>query len=220
MKISLFLFFSVLGLVVLSCSDAGNEPPPAPVISGLQPDSAAVGDVIRVLGSHFGATRSGSTVSIGGVPALSYPSWSSSEIRTIVPPGASSGMVVVSVNAIPSNGMPITVLSSGSGGVSFAAEIQPILNTGCALSGCHAPPSPASSFDQSTYAGVRNGGSKFGAAVVVPGDSANSRIIQAMRGTAPGLGRMPFGGPWVSSGVPDSLITTIAVWIEEGAQNN
>jgi len=107
-----------------------------------------------------------------------------------------------------------------SGSVSFTNDVLPTLSTGCSLGGCHRPPSPSSGFDQSTYAGVRAGGMKFGVAVIIAGDSASSRIIQAMRGTAPGLGRMPFGGPWAASGVPDSLVTKIAVWIQEGALNN
>lgn len=221
MRLAVTIILSCWGFLFASCSDAGSNPPPPPEITGMQPDSATVGDVVRVLGKGFGTTRSTSTVTFGGASASSFPSWSESEIQVVVPPGASTGSVVVTVNATTSNAFPFTVRSSsGSGGVSFVGDVQPILNMGCALSGCHRPPSPSSGFDQSTYVGVRAGGSKFGTSVVVAGDSTNSRIIQAMRGSAPGLGRMPFGGPWASTGVPDSLITTIAVWIQEGGLNN
>ena len=175
---------------------------------------------MRVSGSRFGGSRGTSTVRIGGTSAVTYYFWSGTEVRFAVPAGATSGQIVVTVGGVVSNSVAFTVAGGSTGVTSFSADVQPILNMGCALSGCHSPPSPTSGFDQSSYAGVRAGGQKFGSQVVVPGDSSSSRIIQAMRGTAPGLGRMPFGGPWVTTGVPDSLIRTVAAWIQEGAANN
>ncbi len=208
-------------LIAGSCTDSGNDPLPSPEISDVQPDSAAVGDTVRILGSGFGTSQGGSTVTFGGTLASAVAIWTDAEIRAGVPAAALSGPIVVTVDGRASNPMAFNVSSSGSGsGLSFTNDVQPILNMGCALSGCHRPPSPSSGFDQSTYAGLRAGGQKFGTAVIVAGDSSSSRIIQTLRGTAPGLGRMPYGGPWVSIGVPDSLVMTLARWIQEGALNN
>lgn len=102
---------------------------------------------------------------------------------------------------------------------SFATDIHPILLANCAVSGCHTGSTPTSSFNQSTYAGVRAGGVKYGTNVVIPGDSANSGIIRALRGTGL-VGRMPAGGTFSATGLPDTMIVKIGAWIMQGALNN
>ncbi len=102
---------------------------------------------------------------------------------------------------------------------SFANDIHPILLANCAVSGCHTGSSPASGFNQSTYAGVRAGGVNYGTNVVIAGDSTNSGIIKVLRGTGL-VGRMPLGGVYAASGLPDTMIVKIGAWIEQGALNN
>jgi len=102
---------------------------------------------------------------------------------------------------------------------SFADDIHPILLAHCATSGCHAGSTPVSGFNQSTYAGVRAGGVNYGTNVVIPGDSANSGIMKELRGTGI-VGRMPFAGQYASTGLPDTMIVKIGLWIQQGAQNN
>jgi hypothetical protein len=62
-------------------------------------------------GVNFGATQSGSTVTVGGVGVTTYLGWSSTSITVQVPQGAASGNVVVTVASQPSNGVPFTVTS-------------------------------------------------------------------------------------------------------------
>jgi len=102
---------------------------------------------------------------------------------------------------------------------SFSADIHPILLANCATAGCHTGSTPSSGFDQSTYAGLRSGGVRYGAAVIVPGDSANSGIINVLRGTGL-VARMPVGGPFTATGLPDTMIVKIGAWIQQGALNN
>ena len=102
---------------------------------------------------------------------------------------------------------------------SFAADIHPILLANCAVSGCHAGSTPASGFNQSTYAGVRAGGAVYGTNVIIPGDSTNSGIIKVLRGTGL-VGRMPAGGTFSATGLPDTMIVKIGLWIEQGALDN
>jgi len=102
---------------------------------------------------------------------------------------------------------------------SFASDIHPILLAHCATSGCHTGSTPTSGFNQSTYSGVRAGGVNYGTNVIIPGDSTNSGIIKELRGTGI-VGRMPFGGQFASTGLPDTMIVKIGLWIIQGAQNN
>ncbi len=102
---------------------------------------------------------------------------------------------------------------------SFATDVHPILLAHCATTGCHAGSTPSSGFNQSTYAGVRAGGVNYGTNVVIPGDSTNSGIMKELRGTGI-VGRMPFGGQYASTGLPDTMIVKIGLWIQQGALNN
>ncbi len=102
--------------------------------------------------------------------------------------------------------------------VRFSTVVQPILLNNCAISGCHTGSSPASGFNQSSYAGVRAGGVQFGTNVVIPGDSTDSKIIQKLRGKAGE--RMPLAGTYAATGLPDSLIVEIGTWIMQGAKDN
>jgi hypothetical protein len=202
--------------LVESCQDMGTEPPAAPEISAVIPDSAAVGDTIRILGKNFGGTQDGSSAAIGGAVLTPIALWSDTEIRGRIPAGATSGSLVVTVKGISSNSRNYTIRSSPAITLSFANDVHPILLGNCAFSGCHSGgTSAASQFDQTTYAGVRAGGVKFGTDVVIPNDSTNSRIVQALKGIAPGLAQMPLGGQ-----LPANQISIIARWIQEGAQNN
>ena len=102
--------------------------------------------------------------------------------------------------------------------VRFSTIVQPILLSNCAIPGCHTGSSPTSGFNQSSYAGVRAGGSQFGSSVVIPGDSTDSKIIQKLRGKAGE--RMPLSGTYAATGLPDSMIVQIGTWIMQGAKDN
>ena len=52
---------------------------------------------------------------------------------------------------------------------------------------------------------------------VVPGDPANSYLVQKLMGAAAITGaRMPLGGPYLD----DATTAQVAAWIAAGAQNN
>lgn len=217
----LIVFTSAAGVLLSGCKDLGTSgiPTQAPVVSSVSPVNPAVGDTIRILGSNFGAAQGFSEVLLANCSTAVIISWSDAEIRVKLPNIASSLGVRVNVGSRVSNSLPLTVTGFIPGNVSYAADIRPILNYGCAISGCHTGSSPVSGFNQSTYEGLRAGGVNYGSNVVVPGDSSSSGIIREMRGTGI-VGRMPFGGPWVNSGVPDSLIRKAGTWIEQGALYN
>jgi hypothetical protein len=73
-----------------------------PLISALNPDSAAVGDTIEILGLRFGSAGAGSQVLFGTL-AASTPTWTDTRILAVVPVGAQSGSVQVVVDGLASN---------------------------------------------------------------------------------------------------------------------
>jgi IPT/TIG domain len=202
------------------CKDVGSDIPTAPIapmIVSIHPDSAAVGDTVTINGNHFGTTQ-GNVYFAQGIAATVILSWKDSSITVKVPAGTVTGNVSVSVNGATSNGLQFKSSAMANTTVKFDPTIELILSTNCAISGCHKPPGAASGFDQSSYSGIIAGGAEFGKNDVVAGDSTNSKIIQKLRGKAGN--RMPLTGTYAATGLPDSLIVKIGIWIMQGAQNN
>lgn len=74
-----------------------------PTITNLSPTRREVGEQLTITGTGFGTTRNGSTVtflsgSSADVDATSYVSWSSTQVVVVVPAGAKTGLVKVSVD--------------------------------------------------------------------------------------------------------------------------
>ena len=99
----------------------------APKITALSPTAGPVGTSVTITGSGFGSTQGTSTVTFNGT-AASPTSWSATSITAPVPGGATTGLVVVSVGGVASNGVLFTVGLTGtiSGNISKAAGGTPI----------------------------------------------------------------------------------------------
>src|SRR6266576_236566 len=85
----------------------------APTITSLTPNTGAVGSSIVIAGSNFGSNKGSSTVKFNGTTATTT-SWGASSITATVPPGATTGNVVVTVSGSSSNGAPFTVTAAPS----------------------------------------------------------------------------------------------------------
>ena len=97
-----------------------------------------------------------------------------------------------------------------TGSVSFSTDLKPILNRyGC--TSCHGG---NGGLYVTTVAQIKQGG-VHGAAVMA-GNSAGSVLVQKLMVTPPFGDRMPQGGPYL----PDSLVSVIRQWIDQGAQDN
>jgi mono/diheme cytochrome c family protein len=92
-------------------------------------------------------------------------------------------------------------------GVSFANDILPILEASC--SGCHGGRQTKAGLDMKTYEGLMAG--SFDGAVIVPGSSADSLLIQMVES-----GKMPKKGP----GLTPEQVQLVSDWIAAGALNN
>ena len=76
----------------------------APATLTLNPESGFIGTSVTINGSNFGATQgTTSTVTFNGFSAGTATSWSDTQIVVVVPGGATTGPVVVSVNGVASN---------------------------------------------------------------------------------------------------------------------
>lgn len=207
-------FLLALFMFVDGCSDMGTQPPKlaaVPTITSLQPDSAFVGDTLKIFGSNFGATKGSSTVTIGGSNGDTVYSWSGTAIVVKIPAAAVTGNVIVNVGGSASNGVTLKVRGTVAADVSFAADVFPVFQSaGC--TGCHPP---NNGFNLGSYAQLMAGTSNNGP-VVTAGNGEGSVIIKKLRGTATFGSRMPLGGPYLD----DPTIAKISLWITQGAKNN
>lgn len=85
--------------------------PSGPIITSVNPTEAKVGDEIRVTGGGFGNGQ-GESIFIVGEAAASIVSWSDTEIRALVPEGASTGSVKVAAGGVESSPGALVVLWS------------------------------------------------------------------------------------------------------------
>lgn len=89
-----------------------TEPIPAPVISLLNPTHGPVGTPVTITGEHFGASQDSSTVTFNGIEATNITVWSDTQIVAVVPTGATTGPVVVTVDGRASNSDKIFTVDS------------------------------------------------------------------------------------------------------------
>ncbi|MBI1766856.1 MAG: chitobiase/beta-hexosaminidase C-terminal domain-containing protein [Bacteroidetes bacterium] len=114
-----------------------------PIVSSITPNSGLIGSSVIIAGSNFGAVQGTSNITFNGINAGAAISWSNTSITATVPSGATTGLVVVTVNGIASNGINFTLadlippITSASpiGGV-YAASQSIMLTCTDSNSGC------------------------------------------------------------------------------------
>ena len=87
----------------------GVDAPVGPTITSITPDEEQVGDPVTIAGTGYGAVQGASTVTFNGVEVISVSAWSDTSITCLVPAGATTGDVIVTVDALPSAGFAFTV---------------------------------------------------------------------------------------------------------------
>lgn len=108
-----FSFFLLVSVSLSGCGggdSGGTGPDPSPdlQISSVQPDSGTVGTNVTIKGRGFSTTASENIVKFDGTEAK-VESASSGQIKTVVPSGASSGVVTVSTAGNTASGPTFTV---------------------------------------------------------------------------------------------------------------
>ena len=96
-----------------------------PNISSLSPMSGPVGSTVTVTGSGFGFTPGTSTVAFNGISGA-LTSWSNTSITVLVPNGATTGNVVITVGGQSSNGVLFSVTPPTPNIVSLSANSGPV----------------------------------------------------------------------------------------------
>jgi uncharacterized membrane protein len=91
--------------------------------------------------------------------------------------------------------------------VYFEKSVRPIINSNCAMSGCHDAATHQDGVNLSTYEGIR--------AQVSPGRPGDSEIMQVITETDEDK-RMP---PWPKDPLTQQQTDLIRKWIEQGADN-
>ena len=120
---------------------------------------------------------------------------------------------------IPLAVLAVMLLSHCGGGkpeVSYAADIQPILQRHCIE--CHIAGGPgyeASGLGMASYQELMNG-TRYGT-VVLPGDNLGSVLVMLIEGRADPSINMPHGD---RPPLKQAEIETVRRWVEQGARNN
>ena len=107
--------------------------------------------------------------------------------------------------------------------VSFSAQIEGVVLEPYHCRNCHSPTGTTpigflvGGLDLSSYDGLRAGGVRSGAGVVVPGIPCDSVLLQKLREGPPFGSRMPLDGPPYLDNADLELVSD---WILEGAHDN
>ena len=127
---------------------------------------------------------------------------------------AIANAVVTGVSESPA--VPTPTPTPGS--ASFASDVQPIFTARC--SGCHGSVGPSEDLDLTSghaWANLVNVASSecTSTKLVEPSSAATSYLVKKIEGSGSCLsgGRMPLGGPYLSS----TQIQAIRAWIDQGA---
>ena len=103
---------------------------------------------------------------------------------------------------------PVPPRGGNTGEVSFKNEVLPLLESSCAVVGCHVGMNPPKNVDLSSYAKV------IETADVQAGEPEQSELYEVLVEDRPSH-VMPPGSP-----LPASQIELVRKWIEQGAKDN
>jgi len=197
-------------------------PPPAPGILKLSPLSGFPGTPVTITGVNFGAAQGGSTVTFNGVIA-GVTNWSATSITAIVPGGATTGSVIVTVGVMSSNGVSFTIptcpppISDTPGGSQYSSTWTDNsgnlwLLTGVGFTSTTSPPPsnlPGYFGELWEFTGTANYGGSCGNlwTLVTPSGSTPSGRWGAITWTDPATGHL-----WLFGGQDGSLAFLNDLW--------
>jgi hypothetical protein len=196
-------------LAVSACSSDCPNCPGGVVTVQVSPSNVAVlpGHVVQVAALVFDAKGH----LLSGHPVT----WSSGNTGTAMidatghVTGVAAGNVTISADVEGKTGAgTVRVVTSST----LSGEVYPVLRSSCALSGCHVSPGPPPNLSSlsAAYASLVTSG-----AYLTPGDTTTGLLLQRLKSTAQ---PMPPGTPFAQ--LQPGNYDLIALWIEEGAQNN
>lgn len=111
---------------------------------------------------------------------------------------------------------PLVMAAPVAQPIGYKKDVSPILHDYCL--NCHEPGGKGyqkSGLDMRTYQSLMQG-TRFGA-VIKPGDSFTSILIQVVEGRVHPSIKMPYG---IKGGLSQQHILVLKRWVEQGAQDN
>jgi len=199
----------IAGLIGSACSDDCPNCPGSPATVVISPGTSSVLldrelQLVALVYDKNGNLLSGHTAT-----------WSSNDdnVATVDADGKVSGVAVGTATITPNiagqdgNGTVEVVTTS-----TLSAQVQPILQSSCALAFCHVTPGPPPTMTSAavTYASLVTSGN-----YLVPGDTTTGLLLQRLHGIPT---PMPPDAPLVQ--LQPGNYDLIALWIQEGALNN
>jgi YD repeat-containing protein len=159
------LYLNVNGI---ETNSLGFTVDPAPTINTLVPNAAAIGAFVTINGAHFGTAQG--TVTFNGISA-SVILWANASIQVIVPTGATTGAVVVTVpGGEVANGPTFTVLPAPT-----ITSISPTVG----------PPGTSVTFTGTSFGTTQGTGSvNMGGAVATPTSWSDTQVVAPVPATA------------------------------------
>jgi RHS repeat-associated protein len=101
-----------MGTATFDSVSINSSAAPAPVITSVSATTGSVGSQVVITGSNFGAVQGSSAVTLNLTPVI-VNSWSETSISIMIPAGAVSGPLVVSVAPSMNDSNPITFTVTG-----------------------------------------------------------------------------------------------------------
>ena len=159
--------------------------PPPPGITSLSPTSGAVGTSVTLTGTNFGAAQGPSAVTFNGTPAGTANSWSATSITVLVPTGATSGPVVVTVGGMASSGVAFTVVGPPPN-ITSLSPVLGTVGTSVTIAGTNfgAAQGASTVTFNGTPAGIANGWSATSITVLVPIGATTGNVVVNIGGQA------------------------------------
>jgi hypothetical protein len=199
----------IAGLIGSACSDDCPNCPGSPATVVISPGTSSVLldrdlQLVALVYDKNGNLLSGHTAT-----------WSSNDdnIATVDADGKVSGVAVgtatITANIAGQDGNGTVEVVTTS---TLSAQVQPILQSSCALAFCHVTPGPPPTMTSAavTYASLVTSGN-----YLTPGDTTTGLLLQRLHGVPT---PMPPDAPLVQ--LQPGNYDLIALWIQEGALNN
>jgi hypothetical protein len=135
-------------------------------------------------------------------------SWAVLAMTEVLPPGTTTEKPAIAKK--PKDASPVAAET-----VDFAQQIKPLLERSCVA--CHGPDKQRSNFRLDSREALLKGGNT-GSAVVVPGKSAESALLDYVSGRVEGLEMPPIPKRDKFDAFTKDEVELLRAWIEQGAK--
>ena len=212
------------GALPAGVAPVGDTAPPSATLAALPATATGVVTLSATATDNVGVTLvrfrvNGTVVGTAATAPYSF-AWNSASVAN--GPATVDAQAVDAAGNVGTSALLTTTVSNSVAPAAFTfSEIQTqVFNASCAGSGCHSGATPPAGLDltASAYARIVNVASTQSPSLrrILPGDPANSYLIQKIEGTAAIGSRMPFGGAALDA----MTIARIRAWVSAGAPNN